>query len=336
MTDAVDEWDKRITKSNARLADDVSPELLADAFPDLEGDAISDLCNDAAMVSIDDGDTVIRMAHFREAYGAGEDDNQEAASEADQEDTGEATPEAHTNGNESPPEPEIYDEDNDDVPRETADQTEVETAPTTEGESDPSAMSRGELEAEVVDLRERVDEMESMVRDAEGAVQAVRRQLKVHNKLLVGNPNSIQEVVDPDEAESYHDRLGGLDERVEDVEAEVVSLDGVVADGSGGKVSKVHDIVEMASNRRSNEALIEFEVSDIVDATGVSRRYANDLIDGPNSLPSEYEWMHERADLKQYGELELDRDAQNKVLVIDFAGVQGTKCPVNKFTTGGD
>jgi len=60
----------------------------------------------------------------------------------------------------------------------------------------------------------------------------------------------------------------------------------------------------------------------------ITERAMNDEISYAESL-------HERADLKQYGDLELDRSTQNKALVIDFAGVQGKKCPVNKFTTGG-
>jgi len=328
MTDAVDEWEMRITKSNARLGEDVSPRLLAEEFPGLDGDGISDLCNDAAMVAISAGDTLIGMGHFREAYDGGSEEDGDKAGQ-------QPTAEPHTDADEAVAESEASDKTDTDDPAEPTPQTAATTGPTTTPKPDPSDMARGELEAEVDDLRDRVDEAESMARDAQAAVQAVRRQLKVHNKLLVGTPESVQEVVDPDEAESYHDRLTGLGDRVESVEADVESLDGVIADGSGGKVGKVHDIVEMADNRRTDEALVEFEVGDVVDATGVSRRYANDLIDGPNSLPSEYEWMHERADLKQYGELELDRSTQNKALVIDFDGVQGKKCPVNKFTTGG-
>jgi tetrahydromethanopterin S-methyltransferase subunit G len=329
MTDAVEQWDMRITKSNARLAEDVSPELLAEQFPDVEGDAISDLCNDAMMVCVNAGDTLIGMGHFREAYGTDEND-----------DVQEDTPEDDVD--ESPPGPEIYDEDNEDVHRDldpgapvrTMGADGADTGSTQDTESVPSEMGRDELEAEVADLRDRVDEMESTVRESNAIVEAVRRQMKQHTKLLVGG-ESIQDVTDPDEEPSYHEQLGNLDDRVDNVEAEVESLDGVVADGSGGKVSKVHDIVQLASNRRSDEALVAMEVNDIVDATGVSRRYANDLIDGPNCLPGEYEWMHQRKSLKQYGDLELDTDAQNKALVIDFAGVQGKACPVNKFTTGG-
>ncbi|WP_135302657.1 DUF433 domain-containing protein [Haloarcula amylovorans] len=340
MTDYVEQWDMRVTKSNVMLADGVSPSELADSYPDLEPDQIDDLCSEAAMQAIGAGDTLIDMEHFRDAHAelglgttdeADERGDKEAATETHDEPhpkpDGGAIEEAAGRG-ESPSADAGSDVDvreetaevDDDAPDDEGDGTEGRSGSDADknGPESPTEMSRAELESEVQSLRSEVDKLQ----------QVANRDVAVLKGALT-NLLDVDEFDDlPAAGKEFGDRLG-------DVEDEVASLDGVIADGGGGKASKVRDIVQMASNRRTDEAVIAMEVSDIVDATGVSRRYANDLIDGSNSLPSEYAWMHERADLTQYGELELDKNAQNKALVIDFAGAQGPKCPVNKFTTGG-
>ena len=74
------------------------------------------------------------------------------------------------------------------------------------------------------------------------------------------------------------------------------------------------------------------EAAKIVTVTGVSRRYAYDLIDG---LPDQYHWILSRDEARQqqYGSAEIDSGTQSKRLVIDFERLHNDPAAVNKFTT---
>lgn len=62
--------------------------------------------------------------------------------------------------------------------------------------------------------------------------------------------------------------------------------------------------------------------------TDVSRRYAYDLVD---DMIDKLAWAHDPADVDRYGAVE--RGTPQKGVLIDFEGVHGEACPVNKFTT---
>lgn len=307
-------WAGKLSQSSAKLAAGVSAEVLAEEFGALDEATLDDLCSDAIMVAFDEDCHEVSLSHFKTAYEGLGVDGESAA---------------------DPP-----DNSEEEVVPEPSEEDRVQEDPSTDDEDssadptpDPSEMDRDALEAEVEELRERVDEVEAIARDTQGLVKAVRRQMAAQAQVLVGAETVQDADIDPAGVTSHHEQLSTQAQRLDDVESEVDALDGVVTDGSGGKASKVHDIARLANNRRSNDAVVLMDVSDIVDATGVSRRYAYDLVD---DLPDEYGWLHDRSDLKQYGELELDKDKQVQALVVDFDGVHGPACPVNKFTTGGD
>jgi hypothetical protein len=75
---------------------------------------------------------------------------------------------------------------------------------------------------------------------------------------------------------------------------------------------------------------VSVSASEIIGATGVTRRYAYDLIE---ELPDEYDCFDNRNTISSYGSLEIDQDSQTRALIVDCEGVQYDVDGVNKFTT---
>lgn len=163
----------------------------------------------------------------------------------------------------------------------------------------PSEMSRDELESTVDELQETVENLETLVH-----VQIEKR------KDLEATVDDLVERVDTLEAENerLRDRL----------------------DDSSSKGQKVAQIVEFATNIRDGQAVVKLSATNIKGATGCSRRYAYDLID---DLPDEYDWALSKAEMRQYGDIQLKNNSDAKTLGIDFEGVHSAGVPVNKFTT---
>lgn len=97
------------------------------------------------------------------------------------------------------------------------------------------------------------------------------------------------------------------------------------------KEEKIAQLVTYAENQRGAQTdRVALTVKEITGVTGVSRRYAYDLLD---DLPSAYEWLLDRSDVSQYGDLEIDKDSQDRALIIDFEQLHKDDGAVNKFTT---
>lgn len=117
-----------------------------------------------------------------------------------------------------------------------------------------------------------------------------------------------------EENERLRERVATLEQRIDD-------------DGQRGKVAK---IVEIAKNRQTTEKGVVMTAADIVDATGVSRRYAYDLIE---SLPEKYDFLLSNTEVDRYGSLEMATDDLPKGLIVVFDDVHSDLASVNKFTT---
>lgn len=95
------------------------------------------------------------------------------------------------------------------------------------------------------------------------------------------------------------------------------------------KEQKVAAIVTYAhQSRRDGQDAVTVLPKHIKGLVDVSRRYAYDLVD---SMVEEFDWAHDPSEVRQYGSLE--KDTPQKGVCIDFEGVHGEPCPVNKFTT---
>jgi BMFP domain-containing protein YqiC len=137
--------------------------------------------------------------------------------------------------------------------------------------------------------------------------------------------------------------LENTDDRVSELEDENAKLRGrldalearidVVEDGSSTKSGKIRQIVAGAENNRTGgQPAVVMDAAKIVTVTGVSRRYAYDLID---DLPEKHHWILTRSEARgrQFGSVEIDDGKQTKAIVIDFEALHSDPESVNKFTT---
>ncbi len=117
-----------------------------------------------------------------------------------------------------------------------------------------------------------------------------------------------------------------LRERVADLEDRVAVLEG--QQRSEGKDARVAELVEFADNLRDDQRGAKLDIQDIMGATGVSRRYAYDLVE---ELPEEYGYVLDRTDVDQYGDLQIDDDVRG--LFVDVEAAHRAEDGVNQFTT---
>jgi predicted nuclease with TOPRIM domain len=101
--------------------------------------------------------------------------------------------------------------------------------------------------------------------------------------------------------------LGNTDDRVSSLEDENAELRGclsslearidVVENGSSSKGGKIRQIVAGAENNRTgDQPAVVMDAAKIVTVTGVSQRYAYDLID---DFPRKYYWILTRSEARE-------------------------------------
>jgi hypothetical protein len=136
--------------------------------------------------------------------------------------------------------------------------------------------------------------------------------------------------------ENTDDRVSELEDENAELRNRLSSLEAridVVEGGSNSKGGKIRQIVAGAENNRTgDQPAVVMDAAKIVTATGVSRRYAYDLID---DLPEKHHWILTRSEAResQFGSVEIDDGKQTKALVIDFEALHSDPESVNKFTT---
>jgi len=137
------------------------------------------------------------------------------------------------------------------------------------------------------------------------------------------SPQELQALV-----QALQRRINTMDDRIQELEETVEELQAGPRQ-QDGKQQKVGQIVRAGLNVASGKPAVKLGVGQIVQATGVSRRYAYDLMD---DLPTEYEWFLTPEEMEQYGSIQID-NWDDRRLGIDIDGVHSVGCPVNKFTT---
>ncbi|ELY53444.1 hypothetical protein C491_21186 [Natronococcus amylolyticus DSM 10524] len=163
------------------------------------------------------------------------------------------------------------------------------------------------------DMKELVDSLHDRVNDFEARLDAF-------SSWLENTDDRVSEL--EDENNELRDRLEALEARME-----------VLEDGSSSKDGKVRQIVAGAENNRTGEQpAVVIDAAKIVTVTGVSRRYAYDLIE---DLPEQHHWILTRSEARerQFGSVEIDDGKQTKAIVVDFEALHSDPEAVNKFTT---
>lgn len=124
-----------------------------------------------------------------------------------------------------------------------------------------------------------------------------------------------------------------LRSRLQTVEGELDAVRSIGAEKTS-KEEKVAQIVQYAENQRDDASVWRVTAKEIVGITGVSRRYAYDLIDADDGLPAEYDWAAEREpQSKPTGKDGGGTIEWKNALEIDFEQLHTDPESVNKFTT---
>jgi cell division septum initiation protein DivIVA len=166
-----------------------------------------------------------------------------------------------------------------------------------------------------------------------GEVREVLRDLRGRVEALANRTDDLQArladldggdaVTAPDRDEPG--RVEQLEQRVAELEAEVDALRSVESEASS-KEEKIAAIVATAENLADpGQRTVTVLVKDVRAATGVSRRYAYDLVD---DMVEQYEWASAPP------EAAYNEDSRQKGVRVDLEAVHAADGAVNKFTTG--
>jgi len=172
----------------------------------------------------------------------------------------------------------------------------------------------------------------------ENLVDALRNKLNSIQKTVQGDrdPMDVDDIID--EHGDVFTRLERLEAENDELRDELQiiqsQLDGIQDLGreKTTKEEKIAALIRFAMNQTTTprEDRVLLSIKDMKGAAGVSRRYCYQLIE---DLHEDYEWAIDRKHAEQYGEMELDTDAQTAGLIIDLEGVHSKPEVVNKFIT---
>lgn len=111
-----------------------------------------------------------------------------------------------------------------------------------------------------------------------------------------------------------------LSQRVAELEQQVDTITDL-SETKSSKGEKVAAILKYAQNRATDPQgdRVVLRPEDIQGVAGVKQRYSYTLID---TLPDEYAFFLSKDDVKQYGDMQIDKSSQRKALIVDLAQVQ--------------
>lgn len=184
----------------------------------------------------------------------------------------------------------------------------------------PDKLSRAELVERVEALEQKVDELES---------NTVNRTTL--NVLLSELGDIDDYTADPAQQRSLLaelvESLDSIEQRLESIEGDVEAIRDLGSEKTS-KEEKVAQIVEYASNKGSvDQNRVTVRPKNIKGVTGVSRRYAYDLVD---DMIGQYDWAKDPDEVK---ETHVEQDQRKRGVLIDFEVLHSTPEAVNKFTT---
>ena len=179
---------------------------------------------------------------------------------------------------------------------------------------------------------ERVADLEAAVRELQGTVATTSdRDLPLLKgtirAMTAAEIESIEEF--PDAGREFRDRVARVEDRLADVERRLDRL-GDVGQEATSKEEKFTAILAFAENKRNGSAKVALSPQEVKGCTGVSRRYAYDLIDEMADVVGGVE-VREATDVKTGSGTEH----KGKALLVDCEAVHHNGGGVNEFTTGG-
>lgn len=168
--------------------------------------------------------------------------------------------------------------------------------------------------------------------------ETLRKKTRHLRKVVYGDRTDVgvDEDLDPHDdllsyIEALDERQTEMTQQLAEIESQLEAIQDLGREKTT-KEEKVAAIVQYAQNTATNPETdrVAVKAREIKGVAGVSRRYAYDLVD---DLPGEYEWIHDRSAVQQYGDLEIDRETQVRAVVVDLEQLHSDTGAVNKFTT---
>jgi len=183
-------------------------------------------------------------------------------------------------------------------------------------------------------LRERLGALEDQVNTLETRVSpAVDRDIPLLKgtlrSIVGGDIHSLDDL--PQAARTFHDRREQRDARLRAIETQLDALSNIDGDSST-KHEKYRAVLAFAQNKRSTSSKVTVSPSEIQGCTGVSRRYAYDLLE---NIAEDVDG----ACLRQSKQIDTGSGTKQKpkALLVDCETIHTDDDTVNNFTTdGGD
>lgn len=186
-------------------------------------------------------------------------------------------------------------------------------------------------------LQERVDELETTVHQQDAQVAALENR----NKLLVDllfdsekwDDHAYIDQYDAGEFKPLAERTAALedelDKRVGTLEQNIAAISDLGREKTT-KEEKITAIVHFATNKADDptSSRVTLRPSDIQGVAGVTQRYSYNLID---ELPNQYGFFLAKQDIRQYGDLQIDKSSQKRALIVDLELLHQDDVALNKF-----
>lgn len=187
-------------------------------------------------------------------------------------------------------------------------------------------------QADVDALCERIETLERQLEDLQTELQtATNRDIPLLKgtvrSLLDGEIETIDEL--PAAGRAFGQRFADRDDRLEQLEARLEVLT-QQADAST-KAEKITAVLAFAQNKVSGSGKVAVTPAEIRGCTGVSRRYAYDLVD---AIAADVDGVR----LRESTQIQTGNGTKHKqkTLLVDCEEVHGLDEAVNSFTTGGE
>lgn len=201
-----------------------------------------------------------------------------------------------------------------------------------------SSISRAELEA--MDREELIQTVQSLadtVEDLQTSVELLQTSVwetieddmygdygSAAGSATIGEHDSLIDWIQSVESEN-----NDLRERVDTLESEIDAIRDIGSERTS-KEEKVAQVVTYALNEsQTGTGRVKIKPSNVVGLTGVSTRYAYDLVD---EIADTYDWALDPQEVSR----RPDQDAPEKGVLIDCELVQRDPEALNKFNNGSD
>lgn len=343
--DAESVWAEKLDGASLRLADETTADALADAHGG-DTEHVDALCSEVVSVAIAEGDNVVTMDHFEIAA-----EQLDRAPQNDDASPKREAPHRKLKGDGTGGEVVASTEETEEgtaADCDTSDEDEDEVA---EPAADtPSESDEGETETVVQDgveyvPREEYDELESEVRELRGLVDALHRQVKNQNRVIIGE--EMVSAVDP-EHPSFTDLMTRLQQIEDQVEENANSVQMVRTDGAAGTDKpddralllrqQLYNMAKSGANKSETEAGRATMTRDQVDSALGGGYARSTLLDAMRRAADGHEAdINGASDLPPVESITFRKSGSHETqskLVIDLQDASGTE--VRQNLTGSD